>query len=127
MRKLVLFDIDGTLITDGGASRDAFASALLEVFDYEGDLRRSFVANGDRVATDDLRTRARPLDLAVQPLADVGVRAASVVGQLLEQRAQDANASVPGVSPSLSICVATATTTSRQESVTSRGFQSSAS
>ena len=40
MRKLVLFDIDGTLITDGGASREAFASALLEVFQYRGELRR---------------------------------------------------------------------------------------
>jgi phosphoglycolate phosphatase-like HAD superfamily hydrolase len=37
---LVLFDIDGTLISDGGASREAFASALLEVFGYRGDLRR---------------------------------------------------------------------------------------
>jgi hydroxymethylpyrimidine pyrophosphatase-like HAD family hydrolase len=26
--KLVLFDIDGTLITDGGAARAAYASAL---------------------------------------------------------------------------------------------------
>jgi len=40
VRKLVLFDIDGTLITDGGASREAFASALLEVFGYRGELRR---------------------------------------------------------------------------------------
>ena len=40
MRKLVLFDIDGTLITDGGASREAFAAALLDVFDYRGELRR---------------------------------------------------------------------------------------
>ena len=40
MRKLVLFDIDGTLISDGGASRQAFAAALLEVFDYRGELRR---------------------------------------------------------------------------------------
>src|SRR5438874_1705028 len=38
--KLVLFDIDGTLITDGGASRDAFAAALLDVFEYNGDLQR---------------------------------------------------------------------------------------
>ena len=38
--KLVLFDIDGTLISDGGASREAFAAALLEVFEYRGDLRR---------------------------------------------------------------------------------------
>ena len=38
--KLVLFDIDGTLITDGGASRDAFATAMLDVFEYNGVLRR---------------------------------------------------------------------------------------
>jgi phosphoglycolate phosphatase len=40
VKKLVLFDIDGTLISDGGASREAFAAALLEVFDYRGELRR---------------------------------------------------------------------------------------
>ena len=39
-RRLVLFDIDGTLVTDGGASRSAFADALRIVFGYEGDLRR---------------------------------------------------------------------------------------
>jgi phosphoglycolate phosphatase-like HAD superfamily hydrolase len=39
-RRLVLFDIDGTLITDGGASRSAFADALSRVFKYDGDLRR---------------------------------------------------------------------------------------
>ena len=38
--KLVLFDIDGTLITDGGASRDAFAAALLDVFEYNGEVGR---------------------------------------------------------------------------------------
>ena len=39
-RRLVLFDIDGTLITDGGASRSAFGDALRTVFNYDGDLRR---------------------------------------------------------------------------------------
>ena len=39
-RRLVLFDIDGTLITDGGAARDAFADALRTVFSYSGELRR---------------------------------------------------------------------------------------
>lgn len=39
-RRLVLFDIDGTLITDGGASRDAFASALAAVYGYRGDVAR---------------------------------------------------------------------------------------
>ena len=38
--KLVLFDIDGTLITDGGAARAAYATALREVYGYEGDLGR---------------------------------------------------------------------------------------
>ena len=40
VRKLVLFDVDGTLITDGGASRHAFAIAIEETYGYRGDLRR---------------------------------------------------------------------------------------
>jgi len=38
--KLVLFDIDGTLLTDRGASREAFGDALQRVYDYDGDLAR---------------------------------------------------------------------------------------
>jgi phosphoglycolate phosphatase-like HAD superfamily hydrolase len=38
--KLILFDIDGTLISDRGASRESFAEALREVYGYEGDLAR---------------------------------------------------------------------------------------
>jgi phosphoglycolate phosphatase len=38
--KLVLFDIDGTLLSDRGASREAFADALREIYGYEGDLAR---------------------------------------------------------------------------------------
>ncbi len=40
MRRLVLFDIDGTILTDRGASRSAFADALARVYGYEGDLSR---------------------------------------------------------------------------------------
>ena len=40
MRRLVLFDIDGTLITDGGAARGAYHAALAAVYCYEGDLAR---------------------------------------------------------------------------------------
>ena len=40
MRRLVLFDIDGTILTDGGASRAAFADALSAVYGYDGDLSR---------------------------------------------------------------------------------------
>jgi phosphoglycolate phosphatase len=39
-RRLVLFDIDGTLITDGGAAREAYAAALRETYGYSGDLRQ---------------------------------------------------------------------------------------
>src|SRR5947209_4231073 len=38
--RLVLFDIDGTLITDGGAARAAYAAALDATYGYHGDLRR---------------------------------------------------------------------------------------
>lgn len=40
MKRLVLFDIDGTLVLDDGAAREAFADGLREVYGYEGDLRR---------------------------------------------------------------------------------------
>lgn len=40
MRRLVLFDIDGTILTDRGASRSAFADALRSVYGYDGDLSR---------------------------------------------------------------------------------------
>jgi phosphoglycolate phosphatase len=38
--RLVLFDIDGTLLTDRGASREAFGGALEAVYGYDGDLGR---------------------------------------------------------------------------------------
>lgn len=38
--RLVLFDIDGTLITDHGASREAFGEALHAIYGYDGDLAR---------------------------------------------------------------------------------------
>jgi phosphoglycolate phosphatase len=40
LRRLVLFDIDGTILSDRGASRGAFAEALQAVYAYEGDLSR---------------------------------------------------------------------------------------
>ncbi len=40
MRKLVLFDIDGTLMTAGRAARDAFADALDAVYGHDGPLDR---------------------------------------------------------------------------------------
>jgi phosphoglycolate phosphatase-like HAD superfamily hydrolase len=40
IRKLVLFDIDGTIISDGGAAREAFAEALAGVYGFRADVRR---------------------------------------------------------------------------------------
>lgn len=37
-RRLVLFDIDGTLIRDDGAAREAYTAALAEVFGFESPL-----------------------------------------------------------------------------------------
>ena len=37
-RRLVLFDIDGTLITDDGAAREAFAEALADIYNFRGDV-----------------------------------------------------------------------------------------
>src|SRR5882724_7089564 len=39
-RRLILFDIDGTLVTDDGAAREAFAAGLADVYDFHGDVRR---------------------------------------------------------------------------------------
>jgi phosphoglycolate phosphatase len=39
-RRLVLFDIDGTLITDSGAARQSYARALHDAYGFEGDLSR---------------------------------------------------------------------------------------
>jgi len=39
MHKLILFDIDGTLLISNGASRDAKAQAMLEVFGTDGGVR----------------------------------------------------------------------------------------
>lgn len=39
-RRLVLFDIDGTLIADDGAAREAFTEALQHVYGFRGDVRR---------------------------------------------------------------------------------------
>lgn len=40
MRRLILFDIDGTLLTDSGAAREAYGTALKAVYNYERPLRK---------------------------------------------------------------------------------------
>ncbi|MCU1246347.1 MAG: phosphoglycolate phosphatase [Acidobacteria bacterium] len=71
-RRLVLFDIDGTLIRDGGASRAAFGEALRGVYAYDGDLARY-----------DFSGRTDP-QIATMVLRDAGVADAEIEGRMAE-------------------------------------------
>ena len=64
--KLVLFDIDGTLLSDRGASRGSFAHALGAVYGYDGDLARY-----------DFSGRTDP-QIAHMVLRDAGLSAAQI-------------------------------------------------
>ena len=68
--RLVLFDIDGTLITDGGAARDSFAEALGAVYGYRGDVSRY-----------DFSGRTDP-QIARMVLSDAGCPADTIDGRL---------------------------------------------
>ena len=70
MRRLVLFDIDGTILTDRGASRSAFADALRAVYGYDGELSRY-----------DFSGRTDP-QIAHMVLRDAGVTAEDVEAAL---------------------------------------------
>ena len=59
--KLVLFDIDGTLVLDNGAARESFRIALEDVYDYSGDL-----------SVYDFSGRTDP-EIALMVLADSGL------------------------------------------------------
>lgn len=70
MQRLVLFDIDGTLASDGGASRESFGAALHEVYGYEGNLGRY-----------DFSGRTDP-QIAHMVLADAGFESSSIEERL---------------------------------------------
>lgn len=95
-RRLVLFDIDGTLITDGGAARDAFADALRTVFSYSGELRRYDFAG----RTDPQITRMVMRDAGFSD-AQIDERMAQVFGLYLDRLAANATSqrvqSLPGM------------------------------
>lgn len=71
-RRLILFDIDGTLITDGGASREAFGDALRTTYGYDGDLRRY-----------DFSGQTDP-QITFMVLRDAGISDAAIEGKLDE-------------------------------------------
>ena len=69
--KLVLFDIDGTLLSDRGASRGSFAHALSAVYGYDGDL-----------AQYDFSGRTDP-QIAHMVLGDAGHDAAAINAEII--------------------------------------------
>ena len=93
--RLVLFDIDGTLITDGGASREAFTIALDEVYAYRGDVRRY-----------DFSGRTDP-QIAHMVLSDTGLTESQIDAEMprlwsryieeMERRAVTRSRELPGV------------------------------
>ena len=108
--RLVLFDIDGTLITDGGAARAAYAAALEAVYGYRGDLRRyDFSGRTDPQITHmvlrDVGLSAEAIDASMDALWSVylehlganapgRVRALPGVVALLDALAADARATL---------------------------------
>jgi phosphoglycolate phosphatase len=71
--RLVLFDIDGTILTDNGASRGAFGEALRAVHGYDGDLTRyDFSGRTDpqiaRMVLDDAGVTREAIDEAMPRL-----------------------------------------------------------
>src|SRR5436190_11129902 len=105
--RLALFDIDGTLISDGGAARAAYAAALETMYGYRGDLRRyDFSGRTDPQITHmvlrDFGLDAEEIDASMDALWSVyldhlatnvpgRVRALPGVIELLDALAADAN------------------------------------
>jgi phosphoglycolate phosphatase-like HAD superfamily hydrolase len=97
--RLVLFDIDGTLITDGGAAREAYAYALQAVYGYRTELRRY-----------DFSGRTDP-QITHMVLGDAGLSAADIDAAMpqlwehylaaLERNAPGRVRELPGVRPLL--------------------------
>mgnify|MGYP001355558538 CR=1 FL=1 len=70
--RLILFDVDGTLISPGPASRAAFASALIDVFGTSGDLSNyAFEGKLDPVIVAELMREAGIEDAVVVTPVDL--------------------------------------------------------
>jgi len=67
MRKLVLFDIDGTLMTSGAVARQAITEAMTEVFGTAGNVARtSFSGKTDPQIVYEIMTEAGVPEIAVR-------------------------------------------------------------
>ncbi|MBA2305328.1 MAG: haloacid dehalogenase-like hydrolase [Acidobacteria bacterium] len=97
MRKLVLFDIDGTLVLTGGAGLRGMNRALEEVFGHSNGLDGIPVAGRtDRaILADAVRRRGRALDGPT--LADLQQRYVASLAEEMQRPGQGRKAVMPGI------------------------------
>lgn len=97
MRKLVLFDIDGTLVLTGGAGLRAMNRALQEVFGHADGLDGIPVAGRTdwAILSDAVRRLGRSLDGAL--LADLEHRYVSNLAEEIERPGQGRKGVLPGI------------------------------
>ena len=97
MRKLVLFDIDGTLVLTGGAGLRAMNRALHEVFGHTNGLEGIAVAGRTdwAILADAVRRFGRPLDGAL--LADLEQRYVGNLAEEIQHPGQGRKAVMPGI------------------------------
>ena len=97
MRKLVLFDIDGTLVLTGGAGLRAMNRALHEVFGHANGLDGIAVAGRTdwAILADAVRRFGRPLDGDL--LADLEQRYVGNLAEEIQHPGQGRKAVMPGI------------------------------
>lgn len=97
MRKLVLFDIDGTLVLTGGAGLRAMNRALEEVFGHANGLDGIPVAGRTdwAILSDAVRRVGRSLDGAL--LADLEHRYVTTLAEEIQHRGDGDKAVLPGI------------------------------
>jgi len=97
MRKLVLFDIDGTLVLTGGAGLRAMNRALEETFGHTNGLEGIAVAGRTdwAILADAVRRLGRALDAAM--LADLQSRYVKNLAEEIQHPGQGRKAVMPGI------------------------------
>lgn len=99
MRRLVLFDIDGTILHSGGAGRDAMEHALTHVFGTPGDPAYRYDGKTDRQIARELMRDAGFDDKMIQHrMADVLELYVEGLRDRLQERGRDVE-TFPGVLP----------------------------